>query len=66
MVIPFLEQPLPLPFEILLCDLALLLLDPLLPLEVLLRNIRVLLQPALVILLGGLDLILDVLLPATS
>ena len=66
MVIPFLEQPLPLSFEILLRDLTLLLLNPLLPLKMFLSDIRILLEPTLVILLGGLDLILDVLLPAPS
>lgn len=66
MVIPLLEQSLPLSFEILLRDLTLLLLNPLLPLKMFLSDIGVLLQPTLVILLGGLDLILNVLLPAPS
>lgn len=66
MVIPLLEQSLSLSFEILLRDLTLLLLNPLLPLKMFLSDIGVLLQPTLVILLGGLDLILDVLLPAPS
>lgn len=66
MVIPLLEQSLPLSFEILLGDLTLLLLNPLLPLKMFLSDIGVLLQPTLVILLGGLDLILNVLLPAPS
>lgn len=66
MVIPLLEQSLPLSFEILLRDLTLLLLNPLLPLKMFLSDIGVLLQPTLVILLGGLDLILNVLLSAPS
>lgn len=66
MVIPLLEQSLPLSFEILLRDLTLLLLNPLLPLKMFLSDIGVLLQPTLVILLSGLDLILNVLLPAPS
>ena len=65
-MIPLLEQSLPLSFEILLCDLALLLLNPLLPLEMFLCDVGILLKAALIILLGGLDLILNVLFPAPS
>jgi hypothetical protein len=62
-VVAFFEEALALAFEVLLCDLGLLLLDALLALEVLLGDVGVLLQPALVVLLRALQLALDVLLP---
>jgi hypothetical protein len=65
-VVALLEETLPLPLEVLLGDLGLLLLDSLLPLEVLLCNGWILLQPGLVVLLRGLYLVLDILLPASA
>jgi hypothetical protein len=65
-VVAFLEEALALAFEVLLRHLRLLLLQAFLPLEVLLGDGRILPEPALVVLLRGLDLVLDVLLAAAS
>lgn len=66
MVVAFFEETLTLAFKVLLCDLGLLFFDALLALEVLLSDVRVLLESALVVLLRALQLVLDILLPTTS
>ena len=63
-VVAFLQQPLPFALEVLLGHLGLLLLRAFLPLEVFLGDVWVLPEAGLVVVLGGLDLGLDVLLPA--
>lgn len=65
-IVPFLQEPLSLSFEVLLGDLGPLLLEALLLVEVLLCDVWVFPEPVFVVLLSALNLIFDVLLPAPA